>query len=162
MTVDFILKEKWSLWYHELNDNKWTIDSYKKIMDLEKYSDVLFMLNNYESINSGMFFLMKYGIKPIYEDKKNIKGGYWSIRVTKKDSNFFWRKFTYYLCLDRITDSDENDNLINGLSISPKINNSIFKIWNCDFKNINKELIRNDLDFIKNDEFFYLEHKENK
>ena len=97
---DFDLKDEWHLWYHELNDNNWSIDSYKNILTLNKYSDILFMIKSYENINSGMFFLMKKGIKPIYEDPKNINGGYWSIRVTKKDSSFFWKKFTYYLCID--------------------------------------------------------------
>tara|TARA_B100001175_G_C19405054_1_gene588229 strand:- start:12 stop:506 length:495 start_codon:yes stop_codon:yes gene_type:complete len=159
---DFDLKEEWNLWYHELNDNNWSIDSYQNILSLKKYSDVLFMIKSYENINCGMFFLMKKGIEPIYEDNKNINGGYWSIRVTKKDSSFFWKKFTYYLCIDNITGSEESDKNINGLSISPKINNNIFKVWNCDYKGISKDAIRNDLSFIKRDEFFYLEHKENK
>ena len=159
---DFNLKNEWNLWYHELNDNNWSIDSYKNILDIKKYSDVLFMIKSYENINCGMFFLMKKGIQPIYEDPKNINGGYWSIRVTKKESSLFWKKFTYYLCVDSITNNEEIDKNINGLSISPKINNNIFKVWNCDYKNINKNVIRNDLDFIKRDEFYYLEHKENK
>ena len=58
--------------------------------------------------------------------------------------------------------NEDIDKYINGLSISPKINNNIFKVWNCDYKNINKDSIRNDLSFIKRDEFYYLEHKENK
>ena len=159
---DFDLKNEWNLWYHELNDNNWGIDSYKNILTLKKYSDILFMLNNYENINCGMFFLMKKGIQPIYEDKKNINGGYWSIRVTKKESSYFWKKFTYYLCIDNITSDSNIEDKINGLSISPKINNNIFKIWNSDYNNISKDIIRNDLNFIKPDEFYYLEHKENK
>ena len=109
-----------------------------------------------------MFFLMKENIKPIYEDPKNKNGGYWSMRITKKDSDIFWKKIVYYLCIDQITDTSKNELLINGLSISPKVNNNIFKIWNSDYKNINKKCIRNDLDFIQVDELFFLEHKENK
>ena len=33
---------------------------------------------------------------------------------------------------------------------------------NSNLKRISKDIIRNDLSFIKRDEFFYLEHKENK
>ena len=50
------------------------------------------MLNKIKNINCGMFFLMKENIKPIYEDKKNINGGYWSMRITKKDSDILLEK----------------------------------------------------------------------
>ena len=47
---DFDLKNEWNLWYHELNDNNWNIDSYQNILNLKKYSDVLFMIKSYENI----------------------------------------------------------------------------------------------------------------
>ena len=158
--TNFNLKYNWVLWFHKLNDNNWGIDSYEKILELKEYNDVLFMLKKIKNINCGMFFLMKENIKPIYEDKKNINGGYWSMRITKKDSDIYWKKFVYYLCINNIT--KDNDDIINGLSISPKVNNNIFKVWNNNFKNIKKNCLRSDLDFIQVDDFFYLEHKENK
>ena len=159
---NFNLKYKWVLWFHKLNDDNWTVDSYEKILEINNYEDILFMLKQINNINCGMFFLMKKNIKPIYEDPKNIKGGYWSMRITKKDSDIFWKKIVYYLCIDKITNTDKDELLINGLSISPKVNNNIFKIWNSDYKNTNKKCIRNDLDFIQVDELYFLEHKENK
>ena len=159
---NFNLKHKWVLWFHKSNDDNWGVDSYEKILDLSSYHDVLFMLKQINNINCGMFFLMKENIKPIYEDPKNKNGGYWSMRITKKDSEVFWKKIVYYLCIDQITDTPKNELLINGLSISPKVNNNIFKIWNSDYKYINKKCIRNDLDFIQVDDLFFLEHKENK
>ena len=52
---------------------------------------------------------MKENIKPIYEDIQNINGGYWSLRITKKESDIFWKKFVYYLCIDKITKTDNDE-----------------------------------------------------
>ena len=54
--INFQLEEEWCLWYHKLNSNDWTIESYDKIMDIKTYNDICFMLNRFENINCGMFF----------------------------------------------------------------------------------------------------------
>ena len=72
------------------------------IMEIKTYNDICFMLNRYENINCGMFFLMKENIKPIFEDEKNIKGGYWSLRINKKETTECWKKIIYYLLIEGI------------------------------------------------------------
>ena len=155
---NFDLKNKWVLWFHKVNDNNWSIESYSKVLELNTYYDILFLLKELENITAGMFFLMKENIIPIFEDKHNINGGYWSIRITKKDAYDYWEKILYYLCVDNLTINEEYEKKINGVSISPKINNCIFKIWNSDYKGMKTEYLRNDLEFIKWEETFYLEH----
>ena len=105
-----------------------------------------------------MFFLMKDGINPIFEDKQNINGGYWSLRITKKEATDIWNKILYYMCVDSITTDDKYEDKINGLSVSPKINNCIFKIWNSDYKFMKTEFLRKDMDAINLEETFYLQH----
>ena len=155
---NFDLKNKWILWFHKVNDNNWSIESYSKVLELNTYYDILFLLKELENITAGMFFLMKENIIPIFEDKHNINGGYWSIRITKKDAYDYWEKILYYLCVDNLTTNEEYEKKINGVSISPKINNCIFKIWNSDYNGMKTEYLRNDLDFVKWEETFYLEH----
>lgn len=157
MNANFELKNKWILWFHKVNDNNWGLDSYSKIYEIKTYHDLLFIMQSIDNITSGMFFFMKEGINPVYEDENNINGGYWSLRVSKKDSFDYWEKILYYLAVDKLTEN--KDDLINGVSVSPKINNCIFKIWNRSFNNINNEHLRKDLNFIKFDELFYLQHK---
>jgi len=156
---NFDLKHKWILWFHKVNDNNWNLDSYSKVHDIKTYHDILYIIKELDNINSGMFFLMKDGISPIFEDVNNINGGYWSLRITKKDSYDYWEKIIYYICVDNITISDEHESKINGVSISPKINNCIFKIWNSDFKNMKTDYLRKDLSFINLEDMFYLQHK---
>jgi hypothetical protein len=155
---NFDLKHKWVLWFHKVNDNNWSIDSYSKVFEIKTYYDILFILKKFDNITSGMFFLMKDGIIPVYEDSSNINGGYWSLRITKKDAFEFWQKIVYYLCMDNITINEEYKIKINGVSISPKINNCIFKIWNNNYSEIKTENMRKDLDFINWNDTFYLEH----
>lgn len=158
--INFQLENKWCLWYHKLNSNDWSIQSYEKIMEIKTYHDLVFMLNRFENINCGMFFLMKNNIKPIFEDEKNINGGYWSLRINKKETSEIWRQVIYYLVLEGILENNDNENLINGISIGPKINNCIFKIWNADFKSFNNNCLRNDISIFINNDLYYLEHKE--
>ena len=155
---NFNLKHVWVLWFHKVNDNNWSLESYSKVIEIKTYHDVLYILKEIENITSGMFFLMKEGILPIFEDEKNINGGYWSLRVTKKESFDFWEKIVYYLCVDNITTTDDYEEIINGISISPKINNCIFKIWNSNYNGIKTENLRKDLDFITWTDTFYLQH----
>ena len=155
---NFDLKYKWILWFHKVNDNNWTLDSYSKVFEIKTYYDLLFILKELENITSGMFFLMKDGIIPIFEDVNNINGGYWSLRITKKDSFDYWEKILFYICIDQLTIDDKYENMINGVSVSPKINNCIFKIWNSNYDKMKTEYLRKDLDFINWEETFYLNH----
>ena len=155
---DFKLKSEWTLWFHKVNDNNWTLEYYSKIFEMKTYYDLLYIIKNIENITSGMFFIMKSGITPIYEDLNNINGGYWSLRITKKEAFEYWEKLLFYICLDNLTIDEKYENMINGISISPKINNCIFKIWNSNFAEIKTEHLRNDLKFINWDDTFYLQH----
>jgi len=155
---NFKLKNKWVLWFHKVNDNNWSLESYSKVFEISTYYDLLYILKNLENITSGMFFLMKDGIIPIFEDVMNINGGYWSLRITKKDAFDYWEKLLYYICVESIVSDEINESKINGISISPKINNCIFKIWTSDYKNMKTEYLKQDLTFINWNDTFYLQH----
>ena len=157
-TSNFKLKYKWILWFHKVNDNNWSLESYSKVFEINNYYDLLYILKTLENITSGMFFLMKDGIIPIFEDNMNINGGYWSLRITKKDAFEYWEKILYHICVDSIVIDETYENKINGISISPKINNCIFKIWNSDYENMKTEYLKKDLSFINLNEIFYLKH----
>jgi hypothetical protein len=155
---NFELNNTWVLWFHKVNDNNWTLNSYVKVYEMSNYFDLLFIMRSIENISSGMFFLMKKGILPIFEDENNKHGGNWSIRITKKDSFDFWQKIIYYMCIKNITIDKNYESKINGISISPKINNCIFKIWTSDFKGMKTDYMRKDLEFINWNDTFYLQH----
>ena len=82
-----------------------------------------------------MFFFMKGKVVPLWESEANIKGGMWTFKLTKDDSNEMWKVLMAALCGNTLTIKPEDMNNINGISVSPKITNCIIKIWTNNSKN---------------------------
>ena len=85
MIENFDLKHSWVLWFHKQNENIWTLDKYQKIIEIKTYYDILTIQKELKNMTAGIFVLMKEGIHPIFEDEKNREGGYWSLKLPKKD-----------------------------------------------------------------------------
>lgn len=131
------LKDEWILWAHEVRNNDWTIDGYKNIATLRTVGDVLHITNNFHKLDLRKYhyYVMRLGINPTWEDPANRKGGVCSFRaeitpMTQHKSlavvpvwNYLMKKILGETLLDSMVD-------INGLSISPKNNWAIVKIWN--------------------------------
>ena len=96
---------------------------------------------------------MKEGIKPMWEDKQNINGGCFSYKINNKVVTKIWKELSYALMGETLSDYD----IINGITISPKKNFCIIKIWisNCD--NINPEIIK-EIDGLYYNECFFKKH----
>ena len=85
-----------------------------------------------------MLFLMKDGIYPTWEDPKNKDGGCFSYKISNKIVVDAWKNLSYTLIGNKLSeDKDFKDN-ITGITISPKKNFCILKIWctTCEFKNV--------------------------
>lgn len=123
------LKSEWVLWFHDPLDNNWKLDSYKTICSLKTVED---FWNTFEYMDNvilenSMLFLMKKGIDPLWEHEKNVKGGCWSLKIQKGDIKPLWTTISMNLCCENISDNDTIE--VNGISISPKKNFCIIKIW---------------------------------
>ena len=79
----------------------------------------------------------------MWEDENNINGGYLSFKIYKKNINDIWFKICSLIIGKQLLNENIDD--INGLSLSPKINNCIVKIWFNDRKDYKKNLIKEDL-----------------
>jgi hypothetical protein len=126
---------KWNLYYHLPYDKNWDIASYKIIMDDIDTAEKLITINESipeELVKSCMLFVMKKGILPLWEDPQNRTGGAFSFKVPNKNVNLVWRHLFYVLCGETLTTDKKYNHLINGISISPKKNFCIIKIWMAD------------------------------
>ena len=87
------------------------------------------------AVNS-MLFLMRENINPIWEDENNKKGGCFSYKVNNKLVNDLWKKMAYLLMGESLASLEVSKD-INGITISPKKNFCIIKIWlsNCNYNN---------------------------
>ena len=126
------LNTSWTLWFHSPTDNDWTIDGYKQIATfstIESFWGVYRYLSPIH-IQNGMFFLMREGILPIWEDSQNKDGGCWSFKIIKKDIYNSWNELTIHALSEKITKDTGNTMNINGISVSPKKSFCIIKVWN--------------------------------
>ena len=129
----------WTLWGHLPHDTDWSLKSYIKLYDfntVEQAVSVTEMLPPKLVVNC-MLFLMREGITPIWEDVRNRNGGCFSYKVSNKDVPDCWRQLTYALVGNCISPNKALLPVVNGITISPKKNFCIVKIWlaNCKFQN---------------------------
>ena len=133
------LENEWVLWYHSINEHKWDKSSYKQLLNLKDLYDIhlilsIFKQNHYQN---GMFFVMKKGVFPNWEDPNNRLGGCLSFKITSTDVLSEWNELLLK-CITNHLLLEKNEE-INGISISPKKEFNIIKIWlrndSFDYKN---------------------------
>ena len=76
-----------------------------------------------------MLFVMRHGITPMWEDKRNKNGGCFSYKVVNKNVPDVWKQLFYLLCGETICVDPAYQKNINGITVSPKKNFCIIKIW---------------------------------
>ena len=138
------LSDKWTLWVHLPHDTDWTIKSYKKIYDFDTVEQAI-AINEIlpeKLIRNCMLFLMRGGIMPTWEDPRNRNGGCFSYKVINKTVSQCWKSLSYVLVGETLTASSKFKPHINGITISPKKNFCIIKVWTENCNNQNAALIQ--------------------
>ena len=163
---EFKLDSGYVLWYHSVVEKSWSKDSYinlcqdvpgKVIRTATQLWNIFSALDN--NFTAGMFFLMKEGIMPMWEDPSNAKGGYWSFKVSKRNSNDIWRKLSAGLVGNSLTSDADKMTYITGISISPKISNCVMKIWNSTSKITDCYMFTKEIDYLDPSSLRYNKHK---
>jgi hypothetical protein len=133
------LNNRWNLWAHLPQDSDWTVKSYKLVYNFKTLEDVIAMTETTPDplIKACMLFVMREGVSPMWEDPKNRNGGSFSYKVSNKNVCEVWRELNYVLVGDTISSNSSFVNCVTGITISPKKNFCIIKIWmtNCDNQN---------------------------
>jgi hypothetical protein len=80
--------------------------------------------------------MMRKGITPLWEDPKNRQGGCFSYKVSNKNVYECWRSLVFSLTGETLSKNKLLQKQINGITISPKKNFCIVKIWlsGCDYQ----------------------------
>jgi hypothetical protein len=123
---------KWNVYYHLPHDKNWSLDSYKTIQCGVSFVEEVLALNQAMSdniIKYCMLFVMREGITPMWEDVKNRKGGCFSYKIINKQVPGVWKILLTALCGETLCVDPKYNSLINGITISPKKNFCIVKIW---------------------------------
>lgn len=128
------LNDTWTVWAHLPHDTDWSIKSYKKIQNVNSVQEVISLTETlpHKMIRNCMLFIMRDGIKPTWEDERNKRGGSFSYKVSNKIVPQTWKNLTYSLVGESLTDNSQVCKTINGITISPKKNFCVIKIWMAD------------------------------
>ena len=127
------LESKWVLWAHLAHDTEWTLESYTAICTINNLDDCIAMSENLpaELATHCMLFIMREGISPTWEDDKNRDGGSFSYKMQNRLVANSWKELSYRLMGETLL-ADGSPGRINGITISPKKNFCIVKIWMSD------------------------------
>lgn len=140
-SIEHKLNSKWRVWAHLSHDTDWSLKSYKTIYDVDTIEKlvVLFETIPDEMVKNCMLFVMRENIQPIWEDPKNRNGGCFSYKVGNKNVVNTWKYLAYALVGETLTTNPKHNALVNGITISPKKNFCIIKIWlsTCSYQNPN-------------------------
>lgn len=153
----------WSVYYHEPEDKSWTADSYKKLAVVstwEQLGTVLRELGPHKTMN-GLLRIMRGDTSPLWENKVNIRGGSYCLKITRRNSVEVFNRYMAAAALGMCTVDPANE--VVGVTISPKKGFCIIKIWNLNCKSFGKPT---DLpllhDEVRHGEVIYRPHTEQR
>lgn len=125
------LFDEWKMYSHYSNEKDWSLESYIELYRIHTIEDMI-CLNQYinnEVITSCMLFLMRGHINPMWEDENNKYGGCFSYKLDNKIVEEIWKRLCFFLICENISDNLDFVSKVNGITISPKKNFCILKIW---------------------------------
>tara|TARA_B100001094_G_scaffold332370_1_gene404141 strand:- start:1679 stop:2161 length:483 start_codon:yes stop_codon:yes gene_type:complete len=135
------LNQEWNLWFHSIQETNWGKESYRKLITFKSLYDYQYIIDTFKQnhYQNGMFFFMKENIFPNWEDPSNRNGSCLSFKVPSKYIISEWNQLLLD-CLNNTILKEKNEE-INGISISPKKEFNIIKIWfskkeNYDFQSL--------------------------
>ena len=122
--------DAWILWAHLPQNPDWSLSGYQQIMKFNTIEQACALMECLpEKLIMGcMLFLMKEGVTPLWEDEGNKNGGCFSYKVIKNISSV-WRDVSYSMVGNTITSDPSFNKTITGISLSPKKNFCILKVW---------------------------------
>ena len=128
---DSIPTGPWTLYFHQADAEKWTLDTFQKVHTCTTYEDVLGVIEEIGQVRfkNGLPFFMRGDILPLWENHQNIRGGSYSMKVpSDMVKDIFTTQVLHAMTGDIFTHSE---NQCMGVSMSPKKGTfNILKIWN--------------------------------
>jgi hypothetical protein len=132
-----VLSEEWTLWAHLPQNSDWSLQSYIKIMTARHVEELISLVYSLHEklITECMLFFMRGNITPLWEDDENKQGGCFSYKVSQRIPDV-WKNILFSVSGNTLTKEKAFNSTINGISISPKKNFCIVKLWmkTCKYK----------------------------
>lgn len=172
---DKIPTGEWTLYFHSPREKRWSIDTYTDLGSASTWKEAFALLNAITDmkIKGGMFFWMRKGVPPLWENFQNIRGGSYSLRGGLENGVDIFHLYTVGAMLGLATLN--KDDKVMGINISPKLvgggNRDMdqtigfytIKIWNADCMKYGKAAGLNLLiKGLSHEEVMYTPHNEKK
>jgi hypothetical protein len=124
------LPQTWVLWYHDPNHADYSLESYIRIASINTATDFWTLVEgiSLEAWNSGMFFFMLEGYRPLWDVPENDKGGAWSKKVDASDTHNVFVDCMIHCMANKFL-KNHNECIV-GVTLSPKGQFHIVKVWN--------------------------------
>lgn len=150
----------WKLWYHDPENHDYSIGSYIMVADFSNVNQFWSVVDAIpkEAWECGMFFFMKKGYPPIWECEENKKGGAWSKKIDASQAQTAFIDLMVHCISDELL--VRNIETLVGISISPKGQFHIIKIWNSNTGVSEKVNLNQNLTYYKvTDDVTYTAHQ---
>ncbi len=138
------LSDTWTIYSHLPYNNDWTVTSYQSLFKTNILEQFI-VFSEFVSeviIKKCMLFIMKNDIQPIWEDDNNKNGGCFSYKIQNENVVSVWKNLSYKLIGNSLL-KPGTENTISGITISPKRNFCIIKIWLQNCKHRDSSIITN-------------------
>jgi hypothetical protein len=134
--------------------------SYKEIFTVSTVEETIAITETLPGVlvQNCMLFWMREGIKPTWEDPKNRSGGCFSYKVVNKTVCDSWKELTYAIIGNTVSKQMTFVNKVTGITISPKKNFCIIKIWMADCTNQNPAIVINEIKGITSQGCIFKKH----
>jgi hypothetical protein len=127
----------WTLWLHRKNDESWEVDSYVKVYPInsvEQFWTAWGVKNRNvtgvsDMINDAMYFFMRNGVMPRWEDPSNRNGGCLSVKIADKSGMHLIEDMVCMMLGETLSREAKDSSNITGISIVQKGRGIIVKIW---------------------------------
>ena len=141
------LSHRWTLWAHLPHDTNWAASSYKKIFEFDTAEEAIaiFEVLPPKLVMNCMLFLMRSGIVPMWEDSQNRNGGCFSYKIANKNVHEVWKELCYVVVGGSVSQQSSFSSNVTGVTISPKKNFCIIKIWMSTCANQNPSIVTEDV-----------------
>jgi len=128
----------WTVYFHEPEDKSMTADSYKRLQVVSSWESLGALLRELgpHKTTNGLLRVMKGEFSPLWENRANIHGGSYCLKVTRRNSVEVFQRYLAAAALASAARDPANE--IVGVTISPKKGFCIIKIWNLNAKRFNQ------------------------
>jgi translation initiation factor 4E len=120
----------WILWYHDPENNDYSLNGYVRIAELTTPQQFWTVVDTIpqDAWECGMFFFMREGIKPLWDSPENEHGGSWSKKVDIANIRTIFVDLMVHCVTNELL--VKRKECLAGITVSPKGQFSIIKVWN--------------------------------